>query len=78
MSDKCRKSKGGNIERCDAAQYAISNGFVQLQHMRCMETGSQRQQIALVKKKEYAPFLFCPWCRGAIDTRPIYRTPVDE
>lgn len=68
MSVKCKKVKGGNIERCDAAQYAISNGFIRLQHMRDMESGKTRQQLGLVKGKQHAPFLFCPWCRANIDT----------
>jgi len=68
MSEKCNKTPEGNIERCAAAQYAITNNFVTLQHMRDMQTGQKRQQIALVKKKEMAPFLFCPWCAQDIDT----------
>lgn len=68
MSDKCKKVKGGNLERCDAAQYAITNGFIRLQHMHDMATGRTRQQLGLVKGKQLAPFLYCPWCRANIDT----------
>lgn len=68
MSKECKKTPEGNIERCDAAQYAITKMFVKLQHMRDMETGVKRQQMGLVKGKEIAPFLFCPWCSQDIDT----------
>lgn len=70
MAEKCRKAKGATLERCEAAQYAISAGLIHLQCLRNMETGARRERLALKKGKEWAPLHFCPWCRADIDTRP--------
>lgn len=70
MADKCRKGSGATLVRCDAAQHAISFGFVDLQTLRNHETGKTRQRMALRKGRQSIPLQFCPWCRAAIDTSP--------
>lgn len=73
MPEKCKKAKGATLVLCDAAAYAVSQGFVSLQHMRDLETHKLRERLALVQRKENAPLHFCPWCRANIDNRPLER-----
>lgn len=74
MADRCKKAAGAKLVLCDAAQHAVSSGFLRQQSLRNFETKKSREQLAIVKGREYAPLRLCPWCGRSIDTRPIERT----
>jgi hypothetical protein len=71
MSDKCKKLAGSRLSLCDQAHAIAGHGLVTLQTVRDHESGKTRQQLAIVHGKKFASLQFCPWCRGAIDTRPV-------
>lgn len=70
MPENCRRAKGATLQLCDAATHAVRTNMVRLQHLIDMETKKRREQLAIVKGREWAPFNYCPWCRADIDTRP--------
>ena len=74
MTEKCKRAKGATLALCPAATYAVRQEMVTLQHLCDMETGKRRERLAIVKKKEWAPLHYCPWCRADIDTRPRERS----